>query len=526
VQVTGSLDHVRVIPHHNRIYRRRIADILNAGQQTILKIVVEHTQYQSVVAVENQSGNHLMTEVEDYDVVVLGSGFAGKSIGWTMAKRDKRTAVIERQYIGGACPNVACLPSKNFIHSAKVIGLFRRATEFGIETGPWKIHMPAIRQRKRDMVDYVIKSHLDRYHQSGADLIMGEGRFVAPRTIEVKTTEGTRRILRGDIVVINTGSRARIADIEGLAESRPLTHVEAYELDRIPEHLIVIGGGFVGLELAQTFRRFGSQVTLIERNEALAHKQDDDVRDELQTLFANEGIFVLTTTSVVRVEGRSGERVKVYIDRDGKSQEIEGSDILVANGRLPNTENLGLELAGVEIDNSGYIRVDERLRTTEAQTWAAGDCAGSPHFTHAAHHDFRIICDNFAGANLVTTGRQVPFCLFTDPEFGKVGIDEKEAQGRGIAYRKSKILVRNIRRANTIAENRGFFKLLVDHASDQILGFTGIGPNVEDVLGVVQLAVEQKLPYTVLRDAIFPHPTMTESMFSLCMGISALAPST
>ena len=253
-----------------------------------------------------------MSHPEEYDVVVLGSGAAGKLLAWTLASQGKRTAVIERRYVGGSCPNIACLPSKNVIHGAKVASYFRRGAEFGIATGDWKVDMAAVRDRKRKMVDGLVALHLEKYRESGAELVMGHGRFVAPKTIEVALNAGGTRTLRGQTVVIDTGSRARIDDTPGLAESRPLTHVEALELDHLPEHLIVLGGGYVGLELAQAFRRFGSRVTVVERNGALIHREDPDVTEAVEQLFRDEGIEVLTGTAVDRVEGRSGESVRLH----------------------------------------------------------------------------------------------------------------------------------------------------------------------------------------------------------------------
>ena len=253
-----------------------------------------------------------MSHPEEYDVVILGSGAAGKLLAWTLASQGKRVAVIERRYVGGSCPNIACLPSKNVIHGAKVASYFRRGAEFGIATGDWKVDMAAVRDRKRKMVDGLVALHLANYRESGAELVMGHGRFVAPKTVEVALNAGGTRTLRGETVVIDTGSRARIDDTPGLSESRPLTHVEALDLDHLPEHLIVLGGGYVGLELAQAYRRFGSRVTVVERNGSLIHREDPDVTEAIEQLFRDEGIEVLTGTAVDRVEGRSGQSVRLH----------------------------------------------------------------------------------------------------------------------------------------------------------------------------------------------------------------------
>ena len=340
---------------------------------------------------------------------------------------------------------------------------------------------------------------------------MGAGRFVAPQTLEVSLNDGGTRTLRAERVVISTGSRATVEEIPGLRASRPLTHVEALELDRIPGHLLIIGGGYVGLEFAQAMRRFGSQVTIIERNETLAHREDADVTAALLDLCRHEGIEVCTGASITRVEGTSGDAVRLHTTRGDETLELAGTDLLVASGRTPNTDSIGLDLAGVETTAHGYIRVNERLETSAPHIWAVGECAGSPAFTHVAFDDFRIVRDNLAGGNHVTTGRQVPYCLFTDPEFARVGLSEREARERGIPYRLAKLPVAAILRARTLSEERGFMKALVAADSDRILGFAAFGPEMGELLAPVQIVMSAGLPYTVLRDAVIAHPTMSEA---------------
>jgi len=462
-----------------------------------------------------------MSHHEEFDLLVLGSGAGGKLLAWSLAAQGKRAAVVERRYVGGSCPNIACLPSKNVIHGAKVAHYVRTSAEFGITTGGWKVEMTAVRDRKRKMVDGLIAVHHEKYRNSGAELVMGSGRFVGPKTIEVTGADGGTRTLRGEIVVINTGSRARIDAIPGLSEARPMTHVEALDLDRVPEHLLVLGGGYVGLELAQALRRFGSRVTIIERNERLAHREDPDVSDGLRDLFDDEGIEVRTGTHVDRVEGQSGASVRLHATRNGTQDVIEGSDLLIASGRTPNTDGIGLEAVGIERDARGFVKVDERLRTTVPGVWAVGDCAGSPHFTHISHNDFVVVRDNLAGIDHVTTGRLVPSCLFTDPELARVGLSETEAKSRGISYRLAKLPVAAILRARTISQARGFLKALIATDSDRILGFTAFGPEAGEIMSMVQLAMASGLPYTALRDAILTHPTMAEGLGDLFNAVPA-----
>ena len=467
--------------------------------------------------------NSTSSSPEEYDLLILGSGGGGKLLAWTMAKKGMKTAVVERKYIGGSCPNIACLPSKNIIHSAKVASFFRRSADFGIVADNWKINMPVVRERKRKMVAGLVETHLELYKDSGAELIMGSGRFVGPKTIEVAMNEGGKRVLRGKQVVINTGTRATIDPVPGLIEAGPLTHIEALELDRIPEHLLVIGGGYVGLELSQAMRRFGSRVTMIERNPRLVYREDEDISNGLHELFKDEGIDIITNARINRVEGKSGQAVKIHLDRQGSAIVLEGSHILVATGRTPNTEGIGLDIAGVQLANRGYIKVNERLETTAPGVWAVGDCAGSPHFTHISENDFQIVRDNILGGKRVTTGRQVPFCMFTDPEFARIGLNETEAKERGIAYRLAKLPMAVVFRAKTLSETRGFMKALIDVKSDKILGLTVFGVNGGDIIAPVQVAMLAGLPYTELRDAIFTHPTLPEGLNFLFSSVPPVA---
>jgi pyruvate/2-oxoglutarate dehydrogenase complex dihydrolipoamide dehydrogenase (E3) component len=461
--------------------------------------------------------------MERYDVLVVGSGESGKHMAWTMAKAGRRTAVIERKLIGGSCPNIACLPSKNIIRSAKVASFARRAEEFGQELGSVRTNMAGVQRRKRKMVEEEIQGHLDRYNATGAELIMGTARFVAPKTVEVTLNGGGTKTIAGDRIFLNLGTRATIPEVAGLAASAPMTHVEALDLERLPEHLVVVGGGYVGLEMAQAMRRFGSRVTVIERSAQLAGREDADVADALLELFRSEGIEVALETEIRKVEGRSGERVRVHVKDASGERVIEGTDLLVAAGRTPNTQGIGLEQAGVQLDIRGYIKVNERLETTAANVWAMGDCAGSPHFTHVAFDDFRIVRDNLNGGNRTTKDRLIPFCIFTDPELARVGLNESEAKSRGIAYRVVKLPMASVLRMQTLSETRGFLKMLIEAQSDRILGFTAFGAEASEPLATVQTAMLGGLPYTALRDAIFTHPTTAEGLNVLLASVPAKA---
>ena len=462
------------------------------------------------------------TDPEEYDLVILGGGTGSTIAAWTLASQRKRVAVIERKYIGGSCPNIACLPSKNIIHSAKVASYFRRSENFGIAKDGFTVDMSAVRGRKRRMVSGLNDMYLDNYKKTGAELILGSGRFIGPRTLQATLPDGTRRQLRGANVIISTGTRAALEPIPGLVDAQPLTHIEALELDEIPKHLVVIGGGYVGLELSQAMRRFGSEVTVIERNERLVDREDEDVTEALRRLFEDEGIDVILNAQVKRISGKSGQSVTIVLEHDRVEKALAGSHLLVAAGRIPNTEGLGLELAGVELTDRGYVKVNERLQTTAPGVWAIGEIAGSPQFTHVSIDDFRVVRDNLNGGSRVTTNRQVPFCLFTDPEFARVGLSETEAKMQGIAYRLFKVPMEAVLRARTLSETRGFLKAVVETDGDRILGFTAFGVGAGEIMSSVQIAMIAGLPYTALREAMLTHPTLVEGLAPLFSSVPSL----
>jgi pyruvate/2-oxoglutarate dehydrogenase complex dihydrolipoamide dehydrogenase (E3) component len=461
-----------------------------------------------------------MANIEQYDDLIIGSGIAGKFAAWTRDSH-RRTAIVERGLLGGSCPNVACLPSKNMIWSAKVISLARRGMEFGLKTESLSVDMAAVQRRKREMVLDLRRIHEEHTRASGAELLYGVARFVAPRTVEVALREGGTQTIFGDRVFLDLGSRAAIPEVPGLSEAKPMTHIEALDLDRLPKHLIVLGGGYIGLELSQAFRRFGSAVTVIEEGPQLASREDPDIGAALKDLFVDEGIEVLLDTKARRAEGRSGDRVCLYVNDARGDRAIEGTDLLIATGRKANTEGIGLDKTGVQLDERGYIKVNERLETTAENIWAMGDCAGSPQFTHVGYDDFSIVHTNLNGGGRTTRDRLIPFCMFTDPELARVGRNEVEARREGIEYRLAKMPMAEILRTETISEPRGFLKVLVAKNSDEILGFTAFGFEASEPMVAMQTAMLGHLPYTVLRDAILTHPTMSEGLNQLLASVPA-----
>jgi pyruvate/2-oxoglutarate dehydrogenase complex dihydrolipoamide dehydrogenase (E3) component len=472
---------------------------------------------------ETSLSSHVLkqSQPEEFDLVILGGGTGSTIAAWTFAGEEKRVAVVDHKYIGGSCPNIACLPSKNIIHSAKVVDYFRRSKEFGIHHNGFTTEMSGVRDRKRKMVVGLNEMYMENYRKTGAEFILGTGRFIAPRTVEAALPDGSTRQLRGTNVIVSTGTRATLEAIPGLPEAQPLTHIEALELDQVPEHLVVIGGGYVGVELSQAMRRFGSRVSVIDRNERLMSKEDEDVCEALRRLLVDEDIGVHLDARVKRVSGKSGDSVTIVFEQNGTEKMLTGSHLLVATGRTPNTEGLGLEFAGVELTGRGYVKVNERLQTTAPGVWAIGEVAGSPQFTHISVDDFRIVHANLTGGNRVTTGRQVPYCLFTDPELARIGLSETEARAQGIQYRLFKVSMENNLRARTLTETRGFLKALVQANGDRIVGFTALGVGAGEILGAVQFAMIAGLPYTALRDAVLTHPTLVEGLIPLFSSVAS-----
>lgn len=452
--------------------------------------------------------------MERYQNIVIGSGEGGKFIAWHLAKSGQKTAVIDRRYIGGSCPNINCLPSKNEVWSAKVASMIHQARKYGFDIAAPKIDMTAVRRRKREMVDGLVALHLEKYKASGAMLIMGEAGFVGPKTLEVRLNEGGTQTLQAERIFLNIGTRPAIPAVPGLAESKPMSNIDLLEIERLPEHLVVIGGGYVGLEFAQAYRRFGSRVTIIQRDSQLLSGEDADVVAEVHSFLADEGIDTLLSSETRSVKGRSGERVTLEVAGKSQSQTIEATDILVATGRIPNTSGIGLDVAEVALDAASYIRVNDRLQTTAANIWAIGECAGSPQFTHVSYDDYRVIADNLAGGNRSTTGRLIPSVLFTDPPVAHVGLSENDARRQGISCRLAKRPMSATLRTRTIDETRGFAKALIGD-DDRILGFTMVGPESGEVMAVVQIAMQANQPYHALRDAIIAHPTMAEGLTDL-----------
>lgn len=464
-----------------------------------------------------------MSEPEHFDVVILGSGQGGKLLAWHLARSGKKVAVVERRWVGGSCPAVACLPSKNEIWGAKVAHMAQNAQHFGVTTGPVKIDMVKVRSRKQAMVDREINFHLNAYKESGAELIMGSGRFVGHKTLEVALNDGGIRLLTGEEIVINVGTHAAIPNIPGLEAARALTHIEALELDYLPAHLIVLGGGYVGIEMAQAYRRFGSRVTIIEPGTQLLGREDPDIAEEVRGILADEGIEIVLGVQPTKVRGLSGDEVTVSVQGNNAERDVVGSDLLVAVGRVPNTADIGLDKTSVELDARGFISVNKRLETTAPGIWAIGESAGSPQFTQVSVDDFRIVRDNMAGGNRRTDERIIPYVMFTDPPLARVGLSESEARRQGRPVRIARLPMSSVLRTEATDETTGFMKVLVGADNDQILGFAMIGSEAGELVAAVQTAMLGSLPFTKLRDAVITHLTIAEGLGPLLSGVQPLA---
>jgi pyruvate/2-oxoglutarate dehydrogenase complex dihydrolipoamide dehydrogenase (E3) component len=451
-----------------------------------------------------------MVDPERYELLVVGGGKGGKTLAMDLAKAGRRVAMVERtpQMIGGTCINLACIPTKTLIRSAEVAELARTAGDLGVDAGAPAPRAEALRTRKEAVVHAMRDMNLSQFTGSGMDLVMGRARFVGPRRVEVATVEGTR-LLEGEHVVVNLGTRPALADVPGLADAGPLTSETLLELRRIPPRLAVLGGGYVGLELAQAMHRFGSRVTVVERGPQLLSREDEDVAEAVAAILREDGIEVLLGTGTLGVERRPDGTVRLELDGPSGG-ELVADDVLAATGRRPNTEDAGLEAAGVALDARGFVEVDERLRTSAPATFAVGDVTGGPQFTHVSLDDSRVVRAALEGGSRSTAGRLVPYTVFIDPELGRVGLTEREARDRGHDVRVARLPAAAVPRTRTLGAPRGLLKAVVDRDDDRILGAAVLAASGGEVIAAIQMAMLGGLTASSLRDAVLAHPTMAE----------------
>jgi pyruvate/2-oxoglutarate dehydrogenase complex dihydrolipoamide dehydrogenase (E3) component len=456
---------------------------------------------------------------QQYDAIVIGAGQSGGPLSTALAKAGWKTAIIEREHVGGTCVNEGCTPTKTMVASARAAYLARRAADYGVNIGPVSVDMQVVRRRKRDIVaSWSSGSEQQIVSVEGVDLLMGEASFTGPKELTVKMNDGSRRDLTADNIFINVGARPSAPPIPGLDDVPTLDSTSIMELDHAPEHLLVLGGGYIGLEFGQMFSRFGSKVTIIQRNTQLLPREDEDIAEEVANILRGEGIEVLTGTNTTQVSQAAGGGLQMTVETQQGEQILTGSQLLVAVGRKPNTDLLNVEAAGLETDKKGALVANDRLETNVPGIYALGDVKGGPAFTHISYDDFRIISANLLeGGSASIDGRMVPYTVFIDPQLGRIGLTETQAREQGYNVRVARLPMEYVARAIEVDETRGMMKAVVDGDTDQILGASILGIEGGEIAGVLQVAMMGKLPAAALRDGVFSHPTLTESLNNLFM---------
>jgi pyruvate/2-oxoglutarate dehydrogenase complex dihydrolipoamide dehydrogenase (E3) component len=465
-----------------------------------------------------------MNSSQQYDAIIIGSGQAGTPLSTALAGAGMRTALVERKHVGGLCINEGCTPTKTMVASGRVAYLTRRAADYGVHTGAITIDLQRVRQRKREIVDkFRNGSQASIEKTPKLDLIFGEARFsgtsAAPRTVEVHAADGAQLSLTAQHVFINAGTRASRPRLDGLDGIPALDNVSIMELDAVPEHLLILGGGYIGLEFGQLFRRFGSRVTIVQSRKQMLTREDPDIAEEVAKIFQQDGIEVLLNSQALRVSMAEG-KIRLEVQQNGQSTVLTGSHLLLATGRVPNSDTLNLAAAGITTDDHGFITVNDRLETTCSGVYALGDIKGGPAFTHISYDDFRIVRSNLLEKKSASTkGRLVPYTVFIDPQLGRVGLTETEARTQGRNIRVAKLPMTSVARALEVDETRGFMKAIVDAETNLILGAAVLGLEGGEIMSAIEMAMMGKLPYTALRDGVFAHPTLVESLNNLFMAM-------
>jgi pyruvate/2-oxoglutarate dehydrogenase complex dihydrolipoamide dehydrogenase (E3) component len=459
---------------------------------------------------------------ETLDAVILGSGQAGKPLALALANAGWKTAIVERAFVGGTCINYGCTPTKTMVSSARVAYLARRAADYGVNAGPVSVNMQQVVARKQGIVERFRNYGTEKMQKTkNLELIFGNAKFVDASTVEVALRDGGTRRLTAPRIVINTGGRPNKPPIPGLADVPTLDSTSVMDLAELPKHLVVLGGGFIGLEFAQMFRRFGAEVTVLEGGPRLALRDDADVGEALQAILREDGLRIECGAQAERVEGRQGD-ITVHYSQNGNLQTVRGSHLLVSVGRRPNSDDLNLSAAGVTVDRAGFVTADDTLQTNVPGIYAAGDVKGGPAFTHISYDDFRILRDRWLSNLDARVGdRLVPNTVFIDPQLAQVGLNETEARKRGLDVRVAKMGMNGVARALETSESRGFIKVIVDAKTDRILGCTVLGIEGGEIMSMLQIAMLGKLPYKVLKEAIFAHPTLAEGLNNVFLALDA-----
>jgi len=464
-----------------------------------------------------------MTQTQQYDAVVIGAGQGGSPLAGVLAGAGRKTAIIEREHVGGTCINEGCTPTKTMVASARVAYLDRRSADYGVQNGPVNVDMVEVRRRKRDIVETFRGGSEQRIENTeNLDLIPGEARFTGPKELEVRLDGGETVRVSAENVFINVGARPGGVPVDGLDDVPTLDSTTIMELDEVPQRLLVLGGGYVGLEFAQMFRRFGSEVAVVQRGPQLLAREDADIAEAVAEILHQDGVEVLLGTEAQSIRQDKSGGIKLTVNGPDGEDTLSGSHLLVAAGRPPNTDGLNLEAAGVETDGRGFVKVDERLETNVPGVYALGDVKGGPAFTHVSYNDYQVIEANLLHAGDATiTDRLVPYTVFMDPQLGRVGLGEAAARGQGRDVRVASMPMAHVARALEMDESRGMMKAVVDGGTGEILGCAILGIEGGEIMAMIQIAMMGNLPYTALRDGMFAHPTLAESLNSLFATVEA-----
>jgi pyruvate/2-oxoglutarate dehydrogenase complex dihydrolipoamide dehydrogenase (E3) component len=459
--------------------------------------------------------------MKQYDAIIIGAGQAGVPLAKKLAAAGKKTAIIEKRYIGGTCINDGCTPTKTMVASAKIAYQANNSAALGIKVKKFVVDMPAIKNRK----DKIVHQFRDGAQQGlektkNLDILFGEAAFTGDKTISVQLNGGGKKELKAELIFINTGAKTFIPDVDGLGDIDYLTSTSILDLDYVPEHLLVIGGNYIGLEFGQMFRRFGSKVTIVERAGRIVSREDEDVSEEMTNILKAEKVNILTNSTTTKFRGKKGGKIVATITTNGKEHSLKCSHVLVAVGRTPQTGGLNLGKAGVETDEKGNIIVNSKLETNVKGIYALGDVKGGPAFTHISYNDYTIVYRNLVeDANLNINDRPVPYCMFTDPQLGRVGLDETEAKKQKLKVTVAKLPMAHVARAIETGDTRGFMKAIVDPKTKKILGATVIGEQGGEVMTVLQMAMEGGITYDRIRYCVFAHPLYAESLNNLFMAL-------
>ncbi|QKJ32476.1 mercuric reductase [Mucilaginibacter mali] len=460
--------------------------------------------------------------MKQYDAIIIGAGQAGVPLAKKLALSGKKTAIIEKRYIGGTCVNDGCTPTKTMVASAKMAYMARVSAPLGVTIKKFSVDMPTIKKRKDDVVNMFRNGSQKGLEKTkGLDILMGEATFTGPKALSVKMNDGGVQELQADLIFINTGTKTTIPAIDGLSDIGYLTSTTILDLDEVPEHLLIIGGNYIGLEFGQMFRRFGSKVSVIERSARIISREEADVSAEMTKHLEAEKISILTNSAVTAFKQKKNGKITAIIKTRDTEQKVKCTHVLIAAGRSPQTETLGLDKAGVKIDEHGYIIVNKKLETNVAGIYALGDVKGGPAFTHIAYNDYTIVYRNLIeGTKYTIDDRPVPYCMFTDPQLGRVGIDEAEAKKLKLKVKVAKLPMAHVARAIETGDTRGFMKAVVDAKTKKILGATVIGEQGGEIMTVLQMAMEGGITYDRIRYCVFAHPLFSESLNNLFMGIA------